>query len=289
MGETNSLKNGNRFGFIEQISNDVYHSGHELSSSAVKCLCRSGLDYHYTYRLGNKTENASMFLGSVFHCMILEPDKFKDRYVYDHDYPNIDRRTKDGKLAYDKLQKEIGTREVISVKDYVVLDQMEASFHSDSSTLKFYNAYKKELSAYWVENFQDQEIPCRARFDMLTEDDIIADIKTTQDATPEEFSHNIYKYMYHISAAWYCRGFERVTGRAPKGFVFIACSTKPPYSTYVYQLDEGSIDVASRRIDKALSTYIECKKTDLWPKKKYPTMIGLPDWAHKKEEMELLL
>ena len=86
-------------------------------------------------------------------------------------------------------------------------------------------------------------ILCRCRPDFWREDDIIVDVKTTEDASPEEFSRSLAKWRYHVQAPFYMDGIELATGRRPKGFVFLVVEKKPPYAVAAYTLDPESIEL----------------------------------------------
>jgi len=110
--------------------------------------------------------------------------------------------------------------------------------------------------------------------------DLIADIKTTQDASPQAFARDVVKYSYHLSAAMYAYGYELVTGRKLESFVFIVVEKNPPYAVAVYELDQASMQAGYRLYRQAIDKYNECTRTGHWPG--YSDAIqslSLPNWA----------
>ncbi len=122
---------------------------------------------------------------------------------------------------------------------------------------------KAEQSFYWVD--QKTGELCRMRPDWLRDDDLIVDLKTTEDASAEGFARSIAKFRYDVQDAFYSDGFEAVTGRKPKGFVFIAVEKKPPYAVGVYVLDAESKELGRAMYRADLDRFAECVKSNTWP------------------------
>jgi hypothetical protein len=60
----------------------------------------------------------------------------------------------------------------------------------------------------------------------------ICDVKTTQDASPRGFRSAVYKYNYHLQAAFYMDmlGVDE--------FKFVTCEVNHPYTVVVHTLDD---------------------------------------------------
>jgi exodeoxyribonuclease VIII len=136
---------------------------------------------------------------------------------------------------------------------------------------------KAEQSVYWTDPVTG--ILCRCRPDFWREDDIIVDVKTTEDASPEEFSRSLAKWRYHVQAPFYMDGIELATGRRPKGFVFLVVEKKPPYAVAAYTLDPESIELGRAEYRADLERLAECQRTDQWPGFGGTIQkIGVPHW-----------
>jgi len=65
---------------IQQMTDAEYHSIKDrCSASSLKEFRRSPA--HYKLNLDNPKESDSMALGSLFHCLALQPEEFEKRYV----------------------------------------------------------------------------------------------------------------------------------------------------------------------------------------------------------------
>lgn len=148
--------------------------------------------------------------------------------------------------------------------------------------------------------------------------DIIGDLKTTEDASPEGFAKSIANWRYDVQHAYYMDGTrlaleqgkcnppqegkaelsvywtDPVTGVLcrcrpdfwrgyPKHFAFIAVEKKPPYAVGVYVLDSEGVEIGRAQYQHDLRVYAECVRTGEWPGygDKIQT-ISLPAWHAKK-------
>ena len=151
--------------------------------------------------------------------------------------------------------------------------------------------YVTELSAY-ANDPATGELR-RVRPDLWRFDGIVADLKTTEDASQEGFARSIAKYGYDMQHPFYLDTLnlalqqqDEATVDHPasaKQFVFIAVEKSAPYAVAVYVLDSESVDVGRTKYEAALRTYHECRKADAWPGygDKVQT-ISLPQWHLRK-------
>ena len=152
--------------------------------------------------------------------------------------------------------------------------------------------------------------------------DIIGDLKTTEDASPEGFAKSIANWRYDVQHAYYMDGTrlaleqgkcnppqegkaelsvywtDPVTGVLcrcrpdfwrgyPKHFAFIAVEKKPPYAVGVYVLDSEGVEIGRAQYQHDLRVYAECVRSGEWPGygDKIQT-ISLPGWhANKKAHL----
>jgi exodeoxyribonuclease VIII len=107
-------------------------------------------------------------------------------------------------------------------------------------------------------------VDCKARPDWLTPDNIIVDLKTTEDASPRGFAQSVRKYRYDVQAAFYSDGLEAATGKECEGFFFIAVEKSPPFLCAVYFLGADDLLEAKQKYQKNLLTYRLCKESGIW-------------------------
>jgi len=82
-----------------------------LSYSSLKHMLKSPLHFAYN-RMHRKPPTDAMIFGNLLDCLLLEPEKFKARYVI---MPEINRRTTAGKEEYADLMEEMANNRTTAV------------------------------------------------------------------------------------------------------------------------------------------------------------------------------
>lgn len=216
---------------------------------------------HYQAAKENPTEvTAAMQFGTAAHAWILEPKSAPDQVIV---APKVDRRTKAGKEAYAQFEMMAGKRVVVSDEDARHLSKMSAAVGSHKLAGRLINdAREIEVSCQWKD--ERTGTLCRCRPDAISGNFII-DLKTTYDASRHAFASTLYKYRYHVQAAYYldgCREAGLVEQDAQ--FLFIAVERKPPYGVAIYALTSEDLDRGRFQYERDLGRYAHCVKTGHW-------------------------
>jgi exodeoxyribonuclease VIII len=128
-------------------------------------------------------------------------------------------------------------------------------------------------------------IAVKARIDMLRPKfGLIADLKTTEDASWRGFSRSIVKYGYHRQAAWYL-DICRIAGIEVDSFAFICVEKEPPFAVGCYRLIERDRAIGRQQCASMLEMIRVCRQTGEWPA--YSDQfedIGMHDWQAEKLE-----
>lgn len=244
-----------------------YHAHKAVSKSLLDKLAKSPL--HAKAYLDGIAEppTPAMQFGTALHTAVLEPDRFASEYATWEG----DRRTKDGKAAYEKLLAS--GKSIISVADYDVITAMLSSILQHPIAGNLLKGGVVENSIFWTHPRTGLE--CKARPDYWIQDnDLIVDLKTTEDASPAGFARSIAAYRYHVQAAHYLDGAHAAR------FLFIAIEKKAPYAVGVYELDAEALTLGQAMRERDIEQYASCVEFDTWPG--YATEIQtltLPKWA----------
>jgi hypothetical protein len=260
-------------GLHEGITNEVYH--HKDSAGVSK----SGLDLvhrsyaHYKYKQENKQEKTkAMIFGSAVHTKILEPELFNNDYVV---APEINRRTKDGKLEWLAFETKNVGKEILTVDEMDTITAIYDKFNAHSTCKNLMEGAQFELSGW----FQLLGILGRFRPDIYKAGEFIADIKTTQDASINEFRRAIVKYSYDKQAAFYQDGIKSLTG-LELPFYFIAIEKNPPHEIAIYQASQDDIEVGRELYTQDVQKLVNAIT---FGDDGYPLgirMIDMPHWGH---------
>ena len=254
---------------ILRIPASEYHAIDAISNSLISRILKSPA--HARAYLDTPPEpTKAMEFGTAFHSAILEPDTFAATYAVF----SGDRRTKEGKAAYEALQS--AGKLILTAEDMSVIQGMQKSVFTHVAAAELLSEGEAELSVTWQD---DSGFLCKCRPDWWI-DSTLVDVKTTEDASPEGFTRAIVKYGYHRQAAWYLRG----TGA--KRFKFIAVEKSAPYAVGVYELDALSLNQGAYECDQALEMWDDAKIRGVYQAYSEDCeLLSLPDWKFDEQEI----
>lgn len=265
--------------FVTGMPNEDYHSYEGVSNTGLKLVSRSPA--HYAFAEPYKQTDAKR-LGSAFHCAILEPELFANKYLL---LPEAkDRRASIFNQAAKATDKDF----ILVEKEISYIEGMRDAF------LRNEDVQEVMSCEYWTELSGFMECPktgvlLRIRFDVLNERGQALDPKKTTDAREPEFSKAIFNYGYHHQAAMYSEVYQLITGEPLAEFGLYAAEDRAPYESAVYVPDEYAMQLGREEYLNNLSTYAECEKTGIWhgyqARKK---QISLPPWALFQEQDEII-
>lgn len=247
-------------GIYPSIPEADYHSSPRIGRSGIMRFLRTPKHYYNDY-IANKSRDMSspaILFGKALHCLILEPDQFKSRYVIAE---KVDRRTSAGKEYWAGLEKFKGSREIIDEHQYHEICMARDSVLSDKDASEFIKGASYESSIFW--NDKDTDVPCKARPDILHHN-MIVDLKTTEDASEDAFRYSIKKYGYHVQAAMQLDGYNAINNTNHNNFVIIAVEKSPPYAVAVYLMHEEAIEKGRILYKSALERFRECLDDNVW-------------------------
>lgn len=248
-------------GLLPPETNEEYHRrvGY-MSSSKLKGRIPNA--YNYLAELNvpqeDKFTSKSLDFGSCAHEILLTNDR--SQFVVMPDFRPITEQAfyvkgpKKG-LEYLKVIKTIKAQEeefgeenlgkrIITAEQSRRLNAMVDYIQSKPKVME-YLRHPQTLfeQGYLYLDVQTNE-KCMFRADAINPAlGLIIDLKTTTDASPYAFKKTIERYYYHLSAAHYVAGAERIYDR-PFQFIFIAQETSYPYKVGLYKMTMASMKKA---------------------------------------------
>lgn len=263
-------------GIYYGISNENYHAGPGISKSQLDDIADTPALYLWRKNAPvDTTKTKTLDLGTAFHCRVLEPEEFSNRFIV---APEFNRRTNAGKEEEKAFLMECAStgKTVITAEEGRKIELMYQSVMAlPLGQWLVESAGHAESSIYWED--PETGILCRCRPDkIIPEFHWIMDVKTTADI--QRFKTAYYDYRYHVQDAFYSDGYEAQFGVQPT-FVFLVASTTIECGRYpveIFMMGEEAKLAGQQEYHRNLRTLSDCLNTDEWPAIK---TLSLPRWA----------
>lgn len=279
-------------GWYQDLSNAEYHGSFGTSSSQLKRLL-TGTPAHLLYGMEHPTEStAAMALGTAVHTLVLEPDQWtRDIAVL----PEINKRTNAGKAEFEAFQLANKGKTIITPEQFDQARQMADAVHNDPIASVLLQDTVRESSIYWWYDSRDPDDDTEYREMLKVRPDAICraypcllDIKTTGDATYSEYTRDINKFFYHVSAAMYLEGVNQnavllaeLKHLAYSKMVHICVENVEPYLVAVYELSPEYMAIGRELLQVALRRLNRAKAEDFPGFPEEIRIIEPPPWAHR--------
>lgn len=223
----------------------------------------------------------AMDLGSICHGLLLEGDESRLVIIEANDFrTKVAQDTRDEARAaglVPVLAGQMGQiHEIVAAAKSAIANSELASAFKDG---------KPEQTLLW----QEHGTWCKSRPDWLTNDGIIIlDYKTTAgSAEPTSWMRGpMLGNGCDLQAALGLRGISRLVTQSQQcQFVFMVQEVEPPYCMSFVGLSPAFLDVANRKLDRALQLWQDCLSMNVWPG--YPSRVAWvepPAWLQLQEE-----
>lgn len=204
----------------------------------------------------------ALIFGAAVHKLLLEPETFADEFAV---APECDRRTKDGREAYNAFLAASDGKSIISLADYEKAVEMAQRALEAPFVEKLLDG-EHEKPFFWVDDLTGEK--CKCRVDCITNLDgkpTIIDYKTAKSAATHSFNRSIYNYGYHVQAAMYSDGVMAAMGLAERpDFVFIVQEKDPPYAVNIVTVPPEVMLAGLDKFRELIGIYHQCRETGYW-------------------------
>lgn len=262
------------------VNPEEYHKNGErctqsyaMSSSSLKLfsLCPS------KYRAGiADSESESKAFGSLVDCLALTANQLHTRFaVQPETYENDKKEVKPWSNNSNTCKKwkaenssrciitEDALREAALAVHRLNEDERIRSFITNSDT-------QVAVSGMYHDENTGLSIPVRCLIDLVPKSEseygaCIADLKTTRSAVISDWTRDVFKFGYHIQAAFNLDLYNAATGDERDTFCHIVQENTPPYEPGKRMLDQEFIEMGRLEYQAALSNYCKCLKFGSWP------------------------
>ncbi len=244
-----------------------YRERPEVSQSQLKRFLKSPLHGKFEMDRPSKPPTKAMQMGTCLHALVLEGKK---AFVV---APEINSRTNAGKAELAAFQAENAGKIVLDAESADIISGMfDAVMAHPGARALIEASTERELSIFWG--------GMKCRIDGITPIGIY-DLKTTVDASPEEFAKSCFTYGYHIQNCHYVAG-AREAGSSCDDFTFICVENSAPFAVALYSMDYESLAAGYHAYERCKKAYFDGVRTGIWPgfSNEIQTL-RLPPWAIK--------
>lgn len=268
---------------IYKIGAEAYHADPvetpSLSSSIARTLLnRSPLHaWMECKRLNPDYEdvnNKQFDIGHAAHSLLLEGSEEKFVLIDAENYKKKDaQEARDAAWASDKIP--LLPDQLKSVRDMVDAMRRQLAHHEEGAGV--FRDGTPEQTFVW----QEGGAWCRCRPDWTpTGGNVFHEYKTTgTSAHPDDWVKHLYNMGYDMQAAHYRKGIRSLLNLGEVHYRFVVQETAAPYAISIVELDPASMDMAERKVDRAISLWAWCLEHDRWPG--YPQRVSYltaPSW-----------
>ena len=247
----------------------------KISNSQLTAFKRSP-QHWLQYIQQERTRTEPMILGSAFHCLALEKEKFEARYyVFDLSEmpePEKDFRTNVNREWRDEQIAIAGDKEVINTDQLEVCKNgIQALYKNDEAVKYIQSGIEFESELTWKSN----GLEFYGIRDIVG-DDFICDLKFVNNADPFVFQKNLLRDGVYRQGGMYLDGElgGKYTGDPHKNVIFIAVESSPPYGVSVHQLDVEVIGFGVNEYRFLARQLKDCLDTDIFPSYDFRSIHG---------------
>jgi len=252
------------------LTQSPYHAWHQ----------HPRLNPNYTApKLDSAEQNRTDF-GTAVHSMLLEPLRVGRIVVVEAN----DWRSKEAQQI--RADAANNGQVAILADKYVTAQAMVEAARAQLARAEWRpNGHEHaELTMLWQE--AEGPVCCRARADLAdTDQHILVNYKTTSgSANPLYLQRQVASMGWDVDAAFYCRGYQTLTGEEPR-YLFVVQESAPPYLLSIIALKPDFMRLGSDKVDMALAMWRDGIYNDHWPA--YPQRIAwvdAPSYEHTRFE-----
>ena len=267
---------------IYNISIEDYHAGKEwTSATGVKHFQKSAAEYKlYLDGYFDEEEKPCFDFGNAVELYLIDRKGYNKKVAIAQDSlwveealaENEELKSPRASSTYKELKKEF---EAENKGKYIINDFGKESFESlsiisarcqaDPWIPKLLDGIDYQSSCYWIDQETGLQMKCRP--DVVNKKhNVLINIKTALDASPDAFSRNLAKLNYPIQACVEIAGAE-ASGLLPKveKYFWLVLEKNAPFNCQLYEFSMGDVAVVFDEYRSLLRGLKKCYDANEWP------------------------
>lgn len=267
-----------------------FNPNKSLTYSSLKNFKKSPLNW-VNYIRSPFVETDAMLLGKLLDVMVFTPDTVQEKYfkVDDTDIiSQIGGAKPRGTTKYADWKKTLpNDKKLIPLDTWTQAEQMaKAIMGNQDARAKLDLVTNVHSKFYWDD--EETGLLCSVELDGDGEN-IIVELKSDKDATPDSFQRSAFSYDYPLQAAFCLEGIKAKKFQFPE-FYYIVVEPNPPFNVAVYKADEDYISYGLWDMKKTLKDFRFCAEQNLFHQSyEFRQTLGyntlsIPSWAKYRME-----
>lgn len=269
-------------GIYTDISIEAYHANRtHLSSTQIKLAKKSLKEFEW-YLSGKIVQEKKRHFdfGNAFELALLDREGFSKKVTIMQDQEWCMKVTSDNPEvkvprntnAYRALRDEalLGRDADYQIIDYgpesyATIEAMLESCYADKVIQGLIRNTEYQLSLFWTD--PETGLGLKTRPDICKrKKNVIVNVKTAEDGSPEAFSKELAKYDYPLQACIEMTGCVQ-TGLMEQvdNYFWLVCEKKPPFNATIYEFGVEDQKMCMDELHYLLHKIAKAKKENLHP------------------------
>jgi hypothetical protein len=268
-----------RLNGLYNIPDTWYFAAPGLNSSSLRDFVVSPLRYKIRKSMP-RTQTPAMVMGSAIHCKVLEPHLFDDKYLVTPQFSGSKTKLEANggcREAWDQFKKDSETcgKDVLDYWDNQNITQIDLLIKSHKPYRTILDNSYKELSAFWT--CKATGLKLKARFDMISEQFGISDLKTTSKGVENFMVERQISDGYWLQMGFYLKAVREMPELESVRYIgsWLFQSVSPGYESSLVYIDQ----FPEKKIDNLVQSFADCYKTQDFPTIYHEShKMELPPW-----------
>jgi len=235
-------------GVIENMTNEDYHATADISSTTVKTVWKKSLAHWKGQKF---TSTAALLIGSALHGILLEPHR---------EIAIKGPKTRRSK-AYTEMERDLGPDQVLLTEgEWYMVRAMAKSAMANPAFRKVLEHPDRQNEVSIFVECPSTGLGLKTRFDCRVKE-VIYDVKSTIDSSPDGFSKECWKYAYPLQAAFYLY-VCKLAQIDVEEFSFLAIEKTAPYVAHQHVVGPELMEWAHEQVLATLRRIADAKQLD---------------------------
>ena len=269
-------------GIYDNISITDYHANRtHISATSIKKAKRSLKEFHWSWTgLIEQDVKRHFDFGNAFELALLDRKGFENTVAIEQteawtheallEKPEL-KRPKQSKRYQQRLEEFYKANEGLYIipdigdDSFTTIERMLESCYKDEVIKKLITGTEYQLSLFWTH--EETGLNLKTRPDICKrKKNVIVNLKTCLDGSPDAFSRDLCKLDYPLQAAVEIMGCLR-TGLMSDvdNYFWLVVEKNAPNNATIYEFDKSDIAHSMDELDYMLHKIAQAKREDKYP------------------------